>query len=116
MPATRAGIITLRIVELSVPIQIIAPAFGRVPQPYGDADGRGRLGTSGHPQEPHAGFSRRTPPFPAITRNAAGDDVLPVFPAALGDRQHVVERQLVRGEPVPAVLTGMIVARVNIRP
>src|SRR5204863_2100902 len=106
----------LRIVQLSVPVQVIAPALRRVSQAHGNADGRGRLGTFWHPQQVHAGFSRRPPTFLAVARDTTGDDVLPVFPAALGDRQHVVERQLAGRKRVAAILTGMIVAGVNICP
>src|SRR5262249_53543872 len=53
--------------------------------------------------------------LPAVARDAARDDVLPVLPAALGDRHHMIERQVARREPVAAVLTPVIVARVDIR-
>src|SRR5258708_20780728 len=63
----------------------------------------------------HAGFSRRAPPFLAIARHAAADDVLPVLPAALGDRHDMIERQFARGESIAAILAAMIVARVDVR-
>src|SRR5437870_9684823 len=63
----------LRIVELHVPVQVVAPAVGRVSETDCDADGRRRIGPLGHPLEMHAGFSRRAPTFLAIARHAAGD-------------------------------------------
>ena len=72
----------------------------------------GRLGSS---PEVHAGLGRRPAAFPAVARHAAGDDVLPVLAAALGDRHDVIERQLARWEAVAAVLALMIVARVDVR-
>ena len=43
----------------------------------------------------------RAPALPAVAGDAAGDDVLPVLPAALGDRHHVVEGQLAVGNASP---------------
>ena len=43
-------------------------------------------------------------------------DVLPVLPAALGDRHDMVERQIRRGKDPAAVLARVIVARVDVRP
>src|SRR5262249_59629302 len=45
---------------------------------------------------------------------AAGDDVLPVLAAALGDRHDVIEREVGRLEAVVAVLAGVIVAGVDV--
>ena len=39
----------------------------------------------------HAGLGRRPSTLPAIAGNAAGDDVFPVFSAALGDRHYMIE-------------------------
>src|SRR5262249_27524955 len=101
--------------ELDVPVQIVAPALGRVAEADRDADGRRRLGALRHPQQMHAGFGRRAPTFLAIARHAAGDDVLPLLPAAVRDRHHAIEGELARRIAVAAVLAAMIVARVNIR-
>src|SRR2546428_10187880 len=94
----------LCVVELDVPIQVIAPAFRRVAQSNGDADGRRRRGAPRHPPQTHAGFSRRSATFLSVARDAARDDVFPVFSAAMGDRQHMIEGQLARRERVAAVL------------
>src|SRR6266850_4770074 len=105
----------LGIVELDVPVEIIAPAFRRVAEADRYADGWRPFRTLRHPREMHAGFSRRAPTFLAIARDAARHDVLPVLAAALSDRQHMIERQLARWEAVAAILALVVVARVNVR-
>src|SRR6202035_4149808 len=47
--------------------------------------------------------------------HAAGNDVLPVLPAALSDRNDMIEGQLVCGKSIAAVLAAMIVSRVDVR-
>src|SRR5436190_22214352 len=66
--------------------------------------------------QPHTCLSRRAATLPPVARNTAGDDVLPVLAPALRHRHHMVEGQLRRGERVVAVLAGVIVARVDVRP
>src|SRR5262252_6726190 len=105
----------LCVVEFDVPVEIVAPAIGRVAEADRDADGRRRFGALRHPQQMHAGFCRRTPTFLAIARHAAGDDVLPVLAAALGDRHDMVEGQLTRWKAVAAILASVVVARVDVR-
>src|SRR5438067_9837986 len=111
---TAFGALTLGIVELDVPIEVVAPALGRVAEADRDADGRRRFWALGHPQQVHAGFSRRPPTFLSVARHAAADDVLPVLPAALGDRQHMIEGQLARRVAVAAILAAMVIARVDV--
>src|ERR1051325_342815 len=67
-------------------------------------------------KQPHARLSRGAPALLAIARHAAGDDVLPVFAAALRHRHDMVERQFRRRKRVVAVLAGVIVARVDVGP
>src|SRR5262249_3278306 len=57
---------------------------------------------------------RRTPTLLPVAGHAGSDDVLPVFPAALGDRQHMIERQIAGWEQFSTVLAAMVVARVDI--
>src|SRR5438067_13560597 len=85
----------LRIVELDVPVEIVAPAVGGVPETNGNADGRSRFGALGHPQKMHAGFCRRAPTLLAVARDAARHDAFPIYTAALGARHDVTERQIV---------------------
>src|SRR5438045_2402785 len=63
----------------------------------------------------HPRLARRTPTLLAIAGHATGDDVLPVLPAALRDRQHMIERQFVRGKPLAAILAAVIVTGVDVR-
>src|SRR5687767_9650111 len=69
-------------VQLHVPVEVVAPAVRCVFQPHGEADRWRFFGTSGHPYQVHAGFSRRAPTFLAVATDAAGDDVLPVLAPA----------------------------------
>ena len=71
-------------------------------------------GRRGVTQQLHARLGRRPAALLPVAGDAAGDDVLPVLAAALGDRHHVVERQLRRGHRLVAVLAGVIVAGVDI--
>src|SRR6185436_18228691 len=84
-------------------------------QPDGDANGRRGLGTLGGPHQVHAGFDRCSPTLLTIAGDAATDDVLPVLPAALGDRHDMIEGQLAHGKLIAAVLTPMVVPRVDVR-
>src|SRR5262245_35065515 len=103
------------LVELDVPIEIVAPAFRGIAKTDGNANGGRRFGALRHSHQMHAGFSRRAPTFLAIARDATGNDVLPILTAALGDRKDMIERQLARGKAVPTVLAFVVVARVNVR-
>src|SRR5215472_2918648 len=100
----------LGVVQFDVPVEIVAPALGGVAKTDRDADGRRRFGALRHPQETHAGFSRRAPTFLAIAADAAGDDVLPVLPSTMRHWHDMIERQLARGEQFAAVLARMLVA------
>src|SRR5262245_23712078 len=101
-------------VELDVPVEIIAPRLRRVAQSDRDAD-RGRLvGSLGNADEMHTGLLGSTSALAAVAGDAAGDDVFPILSAALGDRHDMIEGKVRRGEPPRAVLTAVIVARVDV--
>src|SRR5438128_1264325 len=70
------------VVELDVPVQVVAPAVRRIAESDGDADGRCGFGAFRGAQHPHAGLDWRPPALTAIAADAAGDDVLPIFAAA----------------------------------
>src|SRR4029453_7198657 len=106
----------LRIVELDVPVEVVAPAFRCVAQPYCYADGWGRFGPLREAAKMHPGFGRGSPSLFPVASHATRNNILPVLPAALGDRHDMIERQLVGGKLVTTVLTLVIVAGVNIRP
>src|SRR5829696_2327911 len=105
----------LGIVELHVPVEVVAPAFGGIAKADGDADGL-RLRPARRLHQVHPGLGRRASALAPVAGDAAGDDVLPVLAAALGDRQHMVERQITRGELVAAVLALVLVAGVDVGP
>src|SRR5687767_3803464 len=66
------------------------------------------------PEQMHTRFRRRAATLLPIAGHATTDDILPVFPAALGDRHDMIEGQFAHGELVATVLTSMLVARVNV--
>src|SRR5687768_12036311 len=104
----------LDIVELGLPVQIIAPALRRVLQADRNADGGSRIRPAWRLQQTHPGLGGRLAALLPIAGHAAGDDVFPVLAASVGDRHHVIERQLGRGHYFAAVLAGVIVARVDV--
>ena len=73
-------------------------------------------GRRGGLQQSHARLGRRAAALPPVAADAAGDDVLPVLAAAVRHRDHVVEGQLRGREHLVAVLTRVVVARVDVRP
>src|SRR5258708_23627205 len=101
--------------ELDVPVEVIAPRFGSVSQPDGDPDGWGFVRTSRHADEMHAGLLRGAAALAAVAGDAAGNDVLPIFSATLGDRHDMIEGEIGAGERLGAVLTRVLVARVDVR-
>src|SRR5690349_24619507 len=62
----------------------------------------------------HRRLVRRAIPLLDVAREARAHDVLPARAAAAGERNNVVERELRRGEPVPAVLAAVAVSRVDV--
>src|SRR5258708_21874252 len=67
------------VVELDVPVEVIAPRFGSVSQPYGDPDGWGFVRTSRHADEVHAGLLRGAAALAAGAREAGRNEVFPLF-------------------------------------
>src|SRR5262252_3178224 len=106
----------LVVVEFDVPVDVIAPAFGRVPEAEGNADGRRLVRTPRMANEPHAGLLRRSAALAAVAAHTTGDDVFPVLAPGLRHGDDVIEGQLGRWERVTAVLAGVLVARVDVRP
>src|SRR5262245_44498464 len=106
----------LGLFELGVPVEVVAPAFGGVAETDGNPDGWCRVGTARRTTQPHRRFAGRTPALGPITAHAARDDVLPVLAAPLGNRNHMVERELGGGKHLVAVLARVVVAGVDIGP
>src|SRR5690606_18953045 len=104
----------LDVIQLDVPVHVVAPALGRVPETERDADGRRLLGTLRRANERHARLLRRASALLPVAGDTATDDVLPVLAATLCDRHDVVERQLAARERFAAVLTAVIVSGVDV--
>src|SRR5580765_6186980 len=102
----RAGAVSA-LVELHIPVEIVAPAVRGVFEANRDPDCRRPFRTSRHAYQVHTGFGRRAAPLLPIAADTAGNDVLPVFAAALGDRHDMIEGQVRRGEHLTAVLAGV---------
>src|SRR6478752_4565287 len=101
------------LIELEVPVQVVAPALRRTSQPNGDANRRRRHRPSRMPDQPHACFVGRASTLAAIAGDATGNDVLPVLAAALGHRYHVIECEFWCGEDFSAVLAFELVSGVD---
>src|SRR5262245_11525097 len=67
-------------------------------------------------QQLHARLTRSASTLEPIAPYAAGDDVLPILAATVRDRHHVVEGQFGRREHLAAILTGVMVARIDVGP
>src|SRR5262245_29652531 len=85
-------------VEVHIPVEVVAPAVRGILEADGDPDCRRSFRTFGYPDQVHAGFGRRAPAFLPIAADTAGNDILPIFAAALGDRHDMIEGQIRRGE------------------
>src|SRR5258707_7964331 len=74
------------VVQLDVPVEVVAPRVGSIAQPDGDAD-RGRLvGTLRDANEVHAGLLGSAPALAAGGGGAAGKQGFPAFSCAPGGR------------------------------
>src|SRR5437764_517247 len=99
----------LAVVELEIPVQIVAPALRCVSKADRDAHRRRRIGPPRVRDQTHVRFFWRAPALLAVARHATRDDILPVLPAALCDRDDVVECQFAGGCRVAAVLAAVMV-------
>ena len=75
-----------------------------------------QCGSVGRRIRRHTGFFRRSAAFLVIAPEAGSDDIVPSLLSARGDRHDVIERQVLRREFLSAVLTRVIVARVDVGP
>src|SRR6266581_3081542 len=69
------GLRALRVVQLGVPIEVVAPAFRRVSDSDRDADRRRGMWTPRHPLQVHVRPGRRPAALLPVAADAAGDDV-----------------------------------------
>ena len=65
--------------------------------------------------EVHTGIVRRAAAFPVITAEARGDDIVPAFLSAHRYWNDVIERQVFGWKLLPAVLTRVIITRIDVR-
>src|SRR5258708_36327408 len=65
------------VVELDVPVEVVAPRFGSASQPDGDPDGWGFVRTSRHADEMHAGLLRGAAALAAGCGGAHGSGIFP---------------------------------------
>ena len=100
--------------QFEVPVEVVAPALGRAAQSDRDADRRRRHRPPRRAHQAHARLFGRASALAAVARHAARDDVLPVLAAALRHRHDVIERELLCGEDVSAVLACVFVSRVDV--
>ncbi len=92
------------VVELDVPVHVVAPAVGRVAQTEVSCASSGAPALVRPPRmtdQVHAGLLGRASALPPVAADAARDDVLPVLAAALRDRHDVVERELAEASTSP---------------
>src|SRR5262249_23207863 len=88
---------------------------GRLPKADGDPEGRSSLRPPGHTNQVHTGLLRRTASLAAIASDAAGDDVLPVLPAALRGRDDMVQGPGAGRQRLAAILAGVFVPGVDVQ-
>jgi len=67
------------------------------------------------PDEPHACFIGCTPAFLVIAAETGSDNIVPAFLSAKRHRHHVIECEIFGWKLLAAVLTRVIVPRVDIR-
>ena len=101
-------------IQLHIPIEIVTPAVRRVPYP--DGNGHNWIPTRLHRlfHETHAGFLGRTTAFFVVTTPASRHDIFPSLSSTLGNRDDMIERQLLGPELVTTVLAGITISRKNI--
>jgi hypothetical protein len=103
-------------IEFHIPIEIVTPAIRRVPNP----DGNGHNGIPARLHRPlrelHAGFFWRATALFVVTTPACRHNIFPGLPPTLGDRDDMIERQLLGPELVTTVLAGIAVSCKDIDP
>ena len=101
-------------VQFHVPIEIVTPAVRGVSNP--DGNGHNRIPARLHRllQEPHPGFLRRAAALLVVATPAGSHDIFPGLSPSLGNRNDVIERQLLGPELVTAVLAGIAISRKDI--
>src|SRR5262249_8598053 len=114
-PTSALAVFAFVVFQLDVPVEVVAPGVRGVAQSNRDADGGRLVRTFRSANEMHAGLRGSAAALAAVAGDAAGNDVLPIFSAALGDRHDMIEGQLGAQELRRAILTRVLVARVDVR-
>jgi len=109
-----ALVVSTAFVEFNVPIQIIAPAHGSIPDTKPERDNRHPFRFGGVPDQPHPGFPRGPATFLVVAGQTSRHDVLPRGPATLDLRNNMVKSELFSRITVAAVLAGVLVALIDI--
>ena len=104
----------LALVELDVPVQIVSPAFWRLPTTDGNPDGCRTHRPAGHADNAHPGLGRGPSPLATVAPDTSGHDVLPVLPPAIPDRYHMIESETVDRKRLSTVLAGVVVASIDV--
>jgi hypothetical protein len=101
-------------VEFNVPIQIIAPAHGRIPDTKTERDNRHPFRFGRVPDQTHPGLPGCSAAFLVVTGKTSRYDILPRGTTALDLRDNMVERELLGRIPVATVLAGVLITLINI--
>jgi hypothetical protein len=101
-------------VEFNVPIQIIAPAHGSIPDAKPERDNRHPFRFGRMPDQTHSGLAGCSTAFLVVTRKTGRYDILPRGTTALDLRDNMVEGEFLGRIPVATVLAGVLVTLINI--
>jgi len=100
VPATRIAktvyrfVVSTAFVKLNVPIQIIAPAHGSIPDAKTERDNRHPFRFDRVPDQPHPGLLGGPAAFLVVAGKTGRHDVLPRGPATLDLRNNMVEGEI----------------------
>src|SRR5512144_2795110 len=111
-----AGCALTVFVQFDIPVDVVPPAHRSILDSERQSDNRHPLWFCRSPDKPHACFTRRPATFLVIAGKTCCDDVLPRCFSALHLRDHVVKGEVLRWMLDAAVLAGVFVALVDIRP
>ena len=109
-----AFVVSIAFIEFDVPIQVIAPAHGSIPDTQPERDNRHPFRFGRMPDQPHPGLPGGPASFFVIAGKTGRHDVLPRGPATLDLRNDMVEGELFGRITAAAVLAGVLVSLIDI--
>ena len=109
-----ALVVSTAFVELNVPIQIIAPAHGSIPDTKTERDNRHPFRFGGMSDQPHPGLLGGPAAFLVVARKTGCYDVLPRGPATLDLGNNMIKGELFGRIPFSAVLARVLVTLIDI--